>query len=139
MHPLAGRKDFIRHHKIGLPRIITVLQGRADKFDFILVPGDLRQKTPAGAHNRHRDNRKLLYGGMRQRGNPFDRFGSIAFLIKSQKVIHRMDLMAPLGEPGRKHHVFLRFLYRSAVQNFCFNLVDVPIPPLSQLLVRTDS
>lgn len=138
MHSLACRQDLIRHHKISPPRIIAVLQRGADKLDLILVPGDLCQETPAGAHNRHRDNRKLLYGGVRQRGNPFDRFGSIAFLIKSQKVIHRMDLMAPLGEPGRKHHVFLRFLYRSAVQNFCFNLVDVPIPPLSQLLVRTD-
>ena len=139
MHPLACRQDLIRHHKISLPRIIAVLQRGADKLDLILVPGDLCQETPAGSHNRHRDNRKLLYGGVRQRGDPFDRIGSIGFLIKGQKVIHRMDRMAPLGEPCRKHHVFFGFLYRGAVQNFSFNLIDVPIPPLSQLSVKTDS
>ena len=93
MHPLACRQDLIRHHKIGLPRIIAVLQRGADKLDLVLVPGDLRQETPAGTHNRHRDNRKLLYGGVRQRGDPFDRIGSIGFLIKGQKVIHGMDRM----------------------------------------------
>ena len=82
---------------------------------------------------------QLLYGGVRQRGDPFDCIGSISFFIKGHKVIHGVDRMAPLCEPRRKDHVFLRFLYRSAVQNFCFNLVDVPIPPLSQLLVKTDS
>ena len=53
IHPLAGRQDLIRHHKISLPRIIAVLQRGADKLDLILVPGDLRQETPAGSHNRH--------------------------------------------------------------------------------------
>jgi hypothetical protein len=50
-----------------------------------------------------------------------------------------MDRMTPLREPRRKHHVFFGFLYCGAVQNFSFNLIDVPIPPLSQLLVKTDS
>lgn len=50
-----------------------------------------------------------------------------------------MDRMTPLREPRRKHHVFFGFLYCGAVQNFSFNLIDIPIPPLSQLLVKTDS
>lgn len=37
------------------------------KFYFVLVAGDLRQKTPAGADNGYRNHRKFLDGRMGKR------------------------------------------------------------------------
>ena len=53
-------------------------------------------------------------------------------------MVHCGNLMAPLGEPGGKDHVFLGLRNRLAVQHFYFNPSDWCVPPLQWLSVRTD-
>ena len=57
----------VRDSEIRLSRIVAVLQRCTHKFYFVLVAGDLRQKTPAGADNGYRDHRKFLDGRMGKR------------------------------------------------------------------------
>src|SRR5699024_11163963 len=103
-------KNFIWFYKSGFSGVVAVLKGSTCEFYLILMPGNLGKKSPACTDHCHSDHTKFLDSRMRKASHISYNIISKGTVVQLDEILHVVDQMTSLCQPGGENHIFFCFL-----------------------------